>query len=117
MSLIDSYLKTAGSGWAKAENVQKGAKMLVEQIWLDDTSFDKSYICASGAWTHNNEGIKVRLGVKNVKRISETLGRDEKGWIGNYLVVLGIEDYPGVSGKGILWDGVKAAPVPGKLPS
>ena len=115
MSIIDSYLKTAGSGWAKADGVMKGAKMLIEQIWLDDESFDKSYICASGVWTHSQEPIKVRLGVKNVKRISETLGRDEKGWIGNYLVVLGTEDYPGVSGKGILWDGQKPQPIPSKL--
>jgi len=106
MSIIEDYLKNAGGLWLKAETVHDGYRMKVEQVWLDDDTFDKPYICAAGV-NAQGDAVRVRLGVQNVQRISDVLGTDAKDWEGQYLEVIGTQSYPGMSAKGILWRGAK----------
>lgn len=109
MSIIEDYLKNAGGNWLKAETVHDGYKLKIQNVWLDDDTFDKPYICASGI-NAEGEAVSVRLGVQNVQRIADVLGKKNDEWIGNYLEVIGTQNYPGVSARGILWRGVKAKP-------
>lgn len=106
MSIIEDYLKTAGGNWLKADNIHDGYRVKIKQVWLDDDTFDKSYICVGGINAQGEE-VRARLGVQNVQRISETLGTNAKEWEGQYLEVIGTQNYPGVGGRGILWRGVK----------
>jgi hypothetical protein len=106
MSIIEDYLKSAGGNWLKAENIQDGYKVKIQQVWLDDETFDKPYICIGGINAQKEE-VRVRLGVQNVQRISEVLGTNAKEWENQYLEVVGTQAYPGLSSKGILWRGVK----------
>jgi len=108
MSIIEDYLKSAGGSWLKADSVSTGYRVLIEDVWLDDQSFDRPYICVSGVGP-SGEAVKARLGVQNVERVAEVLGTKREGWIGNYLEVIGTQSYPGVGAKGILWRGVKKA--------
>jgi len=109
MSLIENYKKNAGGSWLKAETVRDGMKVKLSKVWLDDETFDKPYICVKGI-INTGEEVQVRLGIQNVNRISETLGDNESEWINNYLEVIGTQNYPGMSAKGILWRGVKGKP-------
>jgi len=111
MSIIKDYLKTAGGNWLKADTVHDGYKMKIQNLWLDDTTFEKAYICISGI-DPQGKAVQVRLGVQNIQRISDVLGEDNTEWIDQYLEVIGTQAYPGMSAKGILWRGVKAKSKP-----
>jgi len=109
MSIIEDYLKSAGGNWLKAEAVHDGYRVKVGQVWKDDETFDKPYICVGGI-NAQGEDVRVRLGVQNVQRIAEVLGTNAKEWEGQYLEVIGTQAYPGMSAKGILWRGAKREP-------
>ncbi len=107
MSLVRRFLKESGGPWIRAENVTVGATVTIEKVELDEQTFDRPYIVVTGVYDPTGENVKVRLGVKNVQRIVETLGDDESKWIGHKLEVISIETYKGLGRKGILWRGVK----------
>ena len=111
MSIIEDYLKNAGGNWLKAETVHDGYKLKVQNVWLDDETFDKSYICVAGI-NQEGESVQARLGVQNVQRVADVLGSTIEEWTGNYLEVIGLQSYPNFANKGILWRGVKAKPKP-----
>ncbi|MEM4727470.1 MAG: hypothetical protein QXD04_04375 [Candidatus Bathyarchaeia archaeon] len=63
------------------------------------------------------ETVMVRLSAQNVKRIAESLGMDEAGWIGHRIEAVSVESYPGLAKKrgvpevrGVIWRGVKTSP-------
>jgi len=119
-NIIKEYLASASGLWVKADSVRPGEKILIhdsvrpgekiliQAVTLDDKSFDKPYIVVHGVNAAGDD-VRVRLGVKNVARVVETLGDDESRWVGNYLEVLTTEMYPGVGARGILWRGVLAS--------
>jgi len=109
MSIIEDYLKNAGGNWLKADTVHDGYKMKIQNVWLDDDTFEKAYICVSGI-DSQGVAVQVRLGVQNIQRIADVLGKQNSEWIDQYLEVIGTQAYPGMSAKGILWRGVKAKP-------
>ena len=111
MSIIEDYLKNAGGNWLKADTVHDGYKMKIQNVWLDGDTFDKPYICVAGI-DSQGAAVQVRLGVQNVQRIADVLGKQQPEWMGQYLEVIGTQAYPGMSAKGILWRGVKAKPKP-----
>lgn len=111
MSIIEDYLKNAGGNWLKAETVHDGYKVKIQNVWLDDETFERPYICISGI-NAQGEDVQVRLGVKNVQRISDVLGTKQEDWVNNYLEVIGTESYPGLGKRGVLWRGVKGNPKP-----
>jgi len=106
-SVVRRFLREAGSLWLRAEHVKEGDRVFVERVDLDEESWDRPYIVVTGTLERLGEVVKVRLGVKNVQRIVETLGDDERGWIGNFLEVIGTESYKGLGRRGILWRGMK----------
>lgn len=111
MSIIEDYLKNAGGNWLKADNVQDGYRVKIQNVWLDDETFDNNYICVAGI-NKDKEEVKVRLGVQNTQRVANTLGTSREAWIGSYLECIGTQAYPGVNAKGILWRGVAGKPEP-----
>jgi len=111
-NIIKEYLASASGLWVKADSVRPGEKILIQAVTLDDKSFDKPYIVVHGMNAAGDD-VRVRLGVKNVARVVETLGDDESRWVGNYLEVLTTEMYPGVGARGILWRGVLASQIGG----
>jgi len=114
-SLIERFLESAGGPWIRADRVSIGDKVSIEDVTLDEETFDRPYIVVSGIFDRTGEPVKVRLGVKNVKRIAKTLGTDERKWIGCKIEVIDIEEYPGLGQKGILWKGVPRRPQQGRL--
>lgn len=113
MSMIKKYIESGGGNWIRADDVVINDVVLVESIALDDETFDKPYICVKGQF--KGVAASVRLGIQNVTRIADVLGRDEVGWVGNRLKVLGTQNYPGLGSKGILWGGEKSPPQPSTL--
>lgn len=107
MSIVDEYIKSGGGNWLRANDVTNGDIVTIEELYLDKETFDKSYICVKGKFGLTNEEVSVRLGIQNVTRIAEVLGRDESNWIGEKLKVLGTQNYPGLNSIGILWTGEK----------
>ena len=103
MSIVDESLKKGSENWAKATNVAVGATITIKSTYLDDTTFDKPYIVVVGIYDPTGEEIQVRLGIQNIKRIAEILGRNEQAWIHKKLNVLGYQDYPGLGNRGVLW--------------
>jgi hypothetical protein len=112
-SFIEDYLASAGGQWCKVENTAVGDAVLIQEVYLDDTTYDKPYIVGVGTHEPSGETRKVRLSVSNVKRIYEVLGR-ESDWVGNRIRCLAHQPYPGLSKSGILWTGERVY-VPSKL--
>ena len=108
MSIIEEYLKSAGGNWLNAENVHDGYKLKIQEVWLDDDTFERPYICVSGV-NNQGEAVKARLGVQNVQRIVDVLGTQQTSWVDNFLECIGTQNYPGLGKRGVLWRGIKAA--------
>jgi len=108
MGVIKKYKSEAGGLWVRADLVQVGDTVTIQKVGLDPTTFDRPYVVVDGTFDRTGEAAKVRLGVKNVNRVSEVLGDEDEGWIGQKLKVISIESYPGLGRKGILWTGVQA---------
>ena len=106
MSIVDEYLKKGGGNWAKVTNMTPGATITIKSTYLDDTTFEKPYIIVVGIYDPTGEEVQVRLGIQNIKRIVEVLGKDERMWIHKKLSVLGFQDYPGLGNRGILWGAI-----------
>lgn len=117
MSLIERYLENAGGPWIRAERVKVGDTVTIERVDLDDESFDRPYIVLDGVYDPTGEAVKVRLGVKNVRRIAKSLGTDERRWVGQKIEVIDIEEYKGLGQKGILWRGLIPVKRPSKMSS
>lgn len=104
MSVVDEYLKTASGNWMRAENVRVGDKIkILTEPSIDDKTFDRPYLILTGLLIRTGEQFGIRLGTKNVKRIAETLGKTN--WKDKNILVISIEDYPGLGRKGILFRG------------
>ena len=112
-SFIENFLASAGGQWCNVDNTAVGDSVLIQEVYLDDTTYDKPYIVAVGIHDPSGETRKVRLGVSNVKRVYEVLGR-ESDWDGNRMRCLAHQSYPGLSKKGLLWSGERVI-VPTKL--
>ncbi len=111
MSIVDTYLENAGGNFLSVKNCPSGTVLTISKVFLDEETFDKPGIVCEG--TVDGEETSARLSASNVKRIVETLGSDDKKWIGKQIQCLGHMDYPGLGKKGLLWGGAggTAAPV------
>lgn len=107
---IKEYLRKSGGNWLRAGNVQVGDKLqLLDDGFIDDQTFDRSYLVFNILLQRTGEQFKLRLGSQNVTRIAETLGNDSSKWKNGHLEVISIENYPGL-GRGILLRGLSAQP-------
>ena len=106
-SLIEERLEEAEGMFVTADNVEEDDEFEILDVTLDKSTFEKPYINCQ-VKDKNGDEATVRLGVQNLRRITEKLGTDEKEWIGHKLVVLGTQFYKGVNQTGILWKGKKA---------
>lgn len=116
MSVIDRFLKQASGNWVKADNCTAGDRLkITTEPMIDDETFDRPYLVCGVTLTRTSEDYKLRMGSKNVTRIAETLGKDEKTWPGRFLEVVSIESYPGLSAKGLLLRGLPQGPVQAQM--
>ena len=106
-SLVEERLEEAEGMFVTADNVEEGDEFEILDVTLDRKTFETPYInCLVKDAT--GEEATVRLGVQNLRRITEKLGTDEREWVGCKLVVLGTQFYKGLKQTGILWTGKKA---------
>jgi len=104
---IQDYLNKESGSWLKAVHVKNGDMLTVlDEGFLDNETFEKPYLCLTATLERTGETYKIRMGVKNVARIAETLGVDTSVWVGQALEVVGTEQYAGLGQKGILFRGV-----------
>lgn len=101
---ITEYSKGKGE-WLSADMVNEGDTLTVMDEGAFESYEDKQYFVITVKYM--NKELKLRLGVRNSKRISNVLGRDTKNWVGQKLSIAAIEDYPGVKAKGMILTGVK----------
>lgn len=107
MSLIKEFIERSGTAFLNPENTKLNDIVEIQQVSLDSTTFEKSYIVIKGLLSRTNEECNVRLGVQNVKRIADDLGNNETEWIGHGLRVLAYQEYTGLGKNGIIWGGKK----------
>ncbi|MCW4049155.1 MAG: hypothetical protein NWE89_05395 [Candidatus Bathyarchaeota archaeon] len=110
MSIIKDYIESAGGNFRTAKNTSIDDTVTIAAVWLDDESFDKSYVVVDATLDSTSEEVKVRLGVQNLERIAETLGDDEATWSGQKLRCIGTQKYPGLGTQGLLWRGIAVSP-------
>jgi len=114
--VIDKFLKEAGGNWIKADDCAANDQLKITTVpVIDDETFENPYLVCGVTLTRTGENYKLRMGGKNVKRISETLGKDEKEWVGRLLEVVSIETYPGLGTKGLLLRGLPREPVQAQI--
>ncbi len=107
MSVIKKFLETAGGPWIRADNCVVGDRLKITSTpTIDEKTFDRPYLICDVVLQRTGEQFKLRLGPRNVARIAETLGTDEKNWLNAELEVISIETYPGLGRKGLLFKGV-----------
>jgi len=106
-SSIEEFLARSQAFWLRADHVQVGDRLdILDEPVVDEESFDKPYLVMKVRLQRTGEEFNLRLGVRNVQRIAETLGRES--WRGHQLEVIAVEEYPGLGRRGILFKGVKA---------
>lgn len=104
---VEKLLGKSGM-WLRPDNVKVGDLIeILDAPVLDDQTFaPRAYLVCNGKLLRTGETFKIRLGPKNVARIAEVFGKDEKKWVGRKLEVISIETYPGLGKRGILFRGV-----------
>lgn len=108
MSLIDKYMKKASGNWIGAEDCVVGDRVKIITVpEIDDKTYDKPYLVCRVTLMRSGKTFNLRMGIMNVRRISETLGKDENTWTGRLLEVVSIEYYSGVGQKGLLLRGLQ----------
>jgi hypothetical protein len=111
-SVIERFLKEAGGNWIRADDCVAGDQLKIATApVIDDETFENPYLVCGVTLMRTGENYKLRMGARNVIRISETLGKDEKQWVGRMLEVVSIEAYPGLGTKGLLLRGLPREPV------
>lgn len=105
-TIIRDYIENAGGNFLTTKNTKADDIVTIQSVWLDDETFDKSYIVVDGVYDKTGEECNVRLGVQNLERIAETLGDDEATWPGQKIQCIGQQKYPGLGTKGLLWRGI-----------
>jgi len=100
---VKDLIKNKGHFWLTADTVKEGdvIEILGEGEIDRETFKPKSYVVLPV--TFKRENWWVRLGTRNVKRISKVFGTDTSKWAGKYLRAAAIEDYPRVKASGIIW--------------
>jgi len=111
--IVENYIKGGSGAWLKTTNCAVGATVTIGDIWVDDESFKdedgnpRKYLCIGGTYDLSGEDCQVRLSKTNARRIAETLGDKAEQWKGAQIKCVLHMDYPGVSSRGLVWDGVK----------
>ena len=104
-SEIEKFLDRVKGFWLKSEHVKVGDRILIlEEPRLDEKTFDRPYLIIKGRLLRTNEEFNIRLGSRNVARITEVLGKDS--WKGKQIEVISIENFAGLGKKGIMFRGV-----------
>ncbi len=103
MGLIKDYIEKGGGNFLNAKNCPPGATMTIQSVALDEETYDKPRIVATGIFDKTGEECNASLGIQNVKRIAETLGEDETKWVGKQIQCLTHEFYKGLGTTGLLW--------------
>lgn len=112
---VKSFLREAGGSWLRADYVQIGDLLeIMDEGRIDSETFQKPYLIIKVRLQRTGEQYLFRMGYKNVLRVSQVLGTDTKAWIGNYMEVIAIEQYPGLARKGILVRGLRKEDVKAK---
>lgn len=105
---VKNYLRQARS-WLSAEDVVAGDKLeVLSPGSVDNETFKpRSYLIMPVRLLRTGQKWDIRLGPRNVGRVSEVLGNQTDDWVGNFIEVLSIENYPGLRAKGLLLRGLK----------
>lgn len=108
---VKEYLKSAGGNWLRADNVQVGDKLKITGAGeIDDKTFDRSYLVLPVVLMRTSEEFQLRLGPKNVNRITGSFKEtDTNKWVNRLLEVISIETFKGLGTKGILLRGYVAS--------
>jgi len=107
LSVIEKFLSKAKGPWLRADNCKVGDKLkIISEPTIDEQTFGRPYLICDVVLERTGEQFKLRMGPKNVTRIAETLGKDEKDWVGAELEVISIEDYSNLGRKGLLLRGI-----------
>lgn len=109
ISIIKDYIEKGGGNFLNAKNCPPGSIMTIQSVSLDEETYDKPRIVATGIFDKTGEECNASLGIQNVKRIAEIFGDDETKWVGKKIQCLTHADYPGLGTTGLLWGGLGAS--------
>jgi len=105
---VKNLLRKSRSNWLSAEEVKIGDRLeILGDGEIDSKTFDHPYLILPVKLLRTGEEKKLRLGVRNISRLTQSFGTSNTSeWVGRIVEVVSIEDYPRFGKKGLILRGL-----------